>query len=75
MDSNEYLFFYNTKIQYDQEMSNIKKTNTFVPKPSYIKCLKCESNLVTIESKQVRSFDEGETCFNFCHNCNFKWKN
>jgi len=73
----KYLFHYNTSSIFDslyQKIQNQQNPST-IPKPSYLICSKCDSNLIWIETKQVRSFDEGETSFMQCYNCNYKWKN
>ena len=40
---------------------------------SYIQCKRCKEYQVDTTTKQVRSSDEGETTFNRCRNCGYKW--
>jgi DNA-directed RNA polymerase subunit M/transcription elongation factor TFIIS len=43
------------------------------PIASHISCPSCNSNLIYISSRQVRSADEGATMFCKCYDCKKSW--
>jgi DNA-directed RNA polymerase subunit M/transcription elongation factor TFIIS len=40
---------------------------------THVTCLKCKSNKILLNVKQVRSGDEGQTTFCTCTECGSKW--
>lgn len=49
------------------------KNTKLVPRPGHVECRKCKSNLIWLDTRQVRSGDEGATTFAQCNNCKHKW--
>lgn len=73
----EYFSRYNYSFVTKEECDAVIDAKTMVKQVqaqgTYLKCMKCQSNLIIIECKQVRGGDEGQTMFCKCSTCGHRW--
>ncbi len=58
------------------DIKKVYQKTVHEPLATHMKCGKCGSNKIKIDTQQVRSGDEGQSCFCACQNpdCGATWR-